>query len=403
MSYVVIQNADTGLWDVVNTTTDETVASGITNQAIAQETANSLAQAETATANTSTYGIPGQTIYDDGSSIQTFDDGSTIITDNEGTVSSTPSIPDPIETSPNTSGFLSQVGGFISRSASSAVDYARNIGPNLLNGVGSTASLLNPNLGRLAASGLNLGGSNTGGRTGDPTVNINTIAGTPKEKDWRIRISLPSQSPLLASPIFGKNTLIDKTNGVIFPYIPTVTITHNARYQEQALTHSNYKNYFYEGSDVAAITIAGEFTVQNVTEGQYLLDAIYFFRTCTKMFFGTQEKTDTAGNPPPIVFLDGYGQYYLPHVSCVITSFQHTMPDNVDYLEIPTNTGTTNNPNQNPTSSTGTVRLPTSSQLQVTLQPVYSRRNVYDNFSLNKFASGALLGNPGSKDTAGFL
>ena len=338
-----------------------------------------------------------EVIYEDGSSIQTFEDGSTIVTDSNGKLTSTPSLPDPVQASPNTSSFIEKAATFATDSASSAVDYVKKNGPGAL---GSVASLLNPNLGRLVAAGLNKGGGSTSSLLSNPTVNINTQAGTAKAMDWRVRISLPSKSPLLTSTP-GPGSIISRTNGVIFPYTPTITIVHNARYQEQALTHSNYKNYFYEGSDVGAITIAGDFTVQTVDDGQYLLGAIYFFRTCTKMFFGGTDKN--AGNPPPIVYLDGYGQNYLPHVSCVITSFQHTMPDGVDYLEIPTNFGTTSSPGKNPTSNFGTVRLPTSSQLSVTLQPVYSRKNVYDNFTLDKFASGALLGSSGNSDTAGFL
>jgi hypothetical protein len=180
----------------------------------------------------------------------------------------------------------------------------------------------------------------------------------------------------------------------MFPYTPTVTVAHNARYQEQALTHSNYKNYFYEGSDVSAITIAGEFTVQNVQEGRYLLAAIYFLRSCTKMFFGTD---DIAGNPPPIVYLNGYGRLYLPGVSCVVTNFNHIMPSEVDYLEIPYADKGLEGYGQPPEI----VRLPTTSTLSVTLQPVYSRSNIHNNMNLAAFGKGYLLYN--RDGGAGFL
>ena len=65
--------------------------------------------------------------------------------------------------------------------------------------------------------------------------------------------------------------------------------------------------------------------------------------------------------------------------------------------------GTVTSPNKNAVPSTGTVRLPTASQLQVTLQPVYSRAATYNRFTLGQFAQGALLGSSGGRDTAGFI
>jgi len=210
------------------------------------------------------------------------------------------------------------------------------------------------------------------------------------EQDWRVRISWPDAIVnQLGNPLFAP---LQKTDGVIFPYTPAISVTHNARYSEQALTHSNYKNYFYEGSDVASISITGDFTVQTLEEGQYLLACIYFFRSSTKMFVGNDA---LQGNPPPLVYLNGYGDYYFPNVSCVITSFQHTMPADVDYVDIPFS----NNPTEVVSTSTGkSVRLPTSSQLTVTLQPVYSRTNMFNNFTLTDFAAGKML-----KGNGGFI
>ena len=206
----------------------------------------------------------------------------------------------------------------------------------------------------------------------------------PMEEDWRVRISV---QPAIQN-IFYTYPLVP-TNGVIFPYTPAVTINHVARYGTSQLTHSNYTSYFYEGSEVQNITINGEFTVQNIAEGQYLIAVIQFFRSCTKMFYGASA---LAGTPPPMVFLDGYGGTYLPHVPCVITQFSHTMPADVDYVNIPVvNLG-----------GLATTRLPTNSTLAITLQPVYSRNNVSRNFTVEQFAQGAYL-NTNSKTSGGFI
>jgi len=235
-----------------------------------------------------------------------------------------------------------------------------------------------------------VGGYPVSARTATPNVQFTQNAA--EYKDWRVRLSVADPSAFytagtVQTPVFAQ------TQGVIFPYTPTVTVTHLARYSDQALTHSNYKSFFYDGSEVQAITISGEFTVQNLEEGQYLLGAIYFLRSATKMFFGNDPN---AGNPPPLVFLDGYGDFYFPHVSCVLTSFVHTMPDSVNYMEVPINPNTPASGSPATTTATNqVVRLPTTSTISVMLQPVYSRRNIKENFTLGKFARGELLTNRG--------
>jgi hypothetical protein len=148
---------------------------------------------------------------------------------------------------------------------------------------------------------------------------------------------------------------------------------------------------------VAAITITGNFTIQSMDEGQYLLATIYFFRSLTKMFFGA-DTYPAAGNPPPLVYLNGYGQYILPNVPCVVTQFQHVMPTDVDYMNVvdpAVTSGGYYNPQITDTTLQST-RLPTTSSLSVTLQPVYSRAAQSQGFSLVDFSRGALVNPPGS-------
>lgn len=224
-----------------------------------------------------------------------------------------------------------------------------------------------------------------------PTVKSTSATGIENPThDWRVKISLPTGSGISYGDDNPFLSILSRTRGVVFPYTPNITVTHNARYQEQALTHSNYKNYFYEGSDVSAINIVGDFTVQNKDDALYLLAAIYFFRSCTKMFFGGEN----AGNPPPIVNLSGYGDYYFPNVSCVVTSFQHTMPADVDYIEVAYTQGSSTKTAVPGTASSPTqqiARVPTVSQINVTVQPIYSRKNIANNMSLSKFSQGGLL------------
>lgn len=309
----------------------------------------------------------------------------------------------------------------------------------------SVFSLLDPTSSRLSISGLFPGGSNSTGKR-SPRVGFTASPGvgsTIEEEDWRVRISLADKANILYRDTTGENQLLTpltKTNGVIFPYTPSISVQHLANYQTATLTHSNYPAHFYNYSEVSDITISGEFTVQSESEGQYLMAVIYFFRSATKMFFG-QGADNLIGNPPPMVFLDGYGSHYFPHVPCVISNFTHTLPNEVDYLQVPITTTTLEevavdptdvmnsvNPAENrgvnsvdvmpsifSTSAaeggsagggvsgkigqtrmqyktvTTSTRLPTSSQVSITLKPVYSRKNLHERFDHSKFASGRLL------------
>lgn len=243
--------------------------------------------------------------------------------------------------------------------------------------------------------------------------------------DWRVRISINPNSKILywdpnaVPPVAGLVAPLKNTDGFIFPYVPSVTVSHSATYSTVPLTHSNYAQYFYESSQVTAISISGDFTVQNTEEGKYFLAGLYYFRALTKMFYGFSG--NYQGSPPPIVYLDGYGQHYLPHVPCVITNFSHTMPSDVDYIEVatPQSVKQKTESNRTPggtmgsitlpavarTSATGSEittqevlsafnRVPTSSTFSLTLQPIYSRTQAV-NFDYSQFARGALISENG--------
>ena len=310
---------------------------------------------------------------------------------------------------------------------------------------GATAfDLLNPANARRSKSGFpGVGGMSALGKL-IPNFGIGGSPGggasAAGEDDWRVRLSLADSASIFYKDTSTQNSIMApliETNGVIWPYTPQITVSHVANYSTAVLTHSNYSAHFYNNSDVNDITVSGEFTVQSVEEGQYLMAAIYFLRASTKMFFG---QGTNVGNPPPILFLDGYGSHYFPHVPCVITNFTHNLSNDVDYLQVPiTQTSledvtltAPDNPNggggpslydygtgdlkavsfapvfgskkatstQKFTSIVSTTRVPTASTVSVTLRPVYSRKNLHDRFNLNDFAQGKLIG---TKNFGGFL
>jgi hypothetical protein len=271
-------------------------------------------------------------------------------------------------------------------------------GSSSLAGISSSlGGLIDPSKARLAVSGLAsrlVGPTTKKSQTTATWLGQNgkngQIGPTGDNTDWRVTVSLANGLDSLYQ--WSDNNMLApllETSGVVFPITPMIQTTHNAKYSTTSLTHSNYAMQFYEGSEVAAININGEFPIQNIEEGQYLLAVIYFFRAATKMYWGGTDIN--AGAPPPMLYLNGYGQYYFPNVPCVLTSFMHTLPDDKDYIEIPSLVGGTS------------TRLPTQSTIQIILQPIYSRASVAQ-FDLEDFANGNMVtGANGTNLNGGFI
>lgn len=254
--------------------------------------------------------------------------------------------------------------------------------------------------------------------------------------DWRVRIRLaPSANYLYKAKNPGIMSPLVASDGVIFPYLPTVQTRYEATYDRRDLTHSNYRGYFYKNSSVGEISVNGTFTAQDTWEAQYLLAVIHFFRSATKMFYG---KDEFRGAPPPLVMLSGFGEYQFNGHPCLISNFNYTLPNGVDYIRVnPNNQGQNLVINRNQVSSspastietawrrisglvnlaTGgkvdagaqsglqdlgyvtqtvsgtsqTTYVPTKMEIQITLLPVQTRSQVSQQFSLKEFANGNLL------------
>jgi len=242
--------------------------------------------------------------------------------------------------------------------------------------------------------------------------------------DWRVRLRLAPQSKYLYNaPQPGILQPLTVTDGVIFPYTPTIQTVYRANYNQYDLTHSNFRGYFYQNSTVDPITVTGQFTAQDTAEANYLLAVIHFFRTATKMFYGQDAE---RGAPPPLVYLTGLGEFQFNEHSCLIQSFNYTLPSDVDYIRAgsPGNIGTnltTNRSrqsvatngvfgslnrlaaaflskgaeNRSPAPATlGTNRptyVPTKMEISITLLPIQSRNQVSKQFSVKEFANGNLI------------
>ena len=256
-------------------------------------------------------------------------------------------------------------------------------------------------------------------------------------EDWRVRLSLaPSAYYLYQAENPGILEPLVATNGVIFPYTPSINTSYKANYENAEVTHSNYKMHFYKNSSVEDVTITAEFTAQDTVEANYLLAVIHFFKSATKMFYG-KDTEPVAGTPPPLLYLSGYGKYQFDNHPLLLTSFQYNLPNDVDYIRagtgqtwsatsiglmkgsgaaggaapknpitsfinkifrldgngLPPNgvKPTPSNVNTPSLGANNVTYVPTKIQITLNLLPVVSRRDISQNFSLEKYATGELL------------
>ena len=211
-----------------------------------------------------------------------------------------------------------------------------------------------------------------------------------EEKDWRLRLSLPGTFRKNAQNPSDLLAPLNKTNGLVFPFTPTVLVSQSANYQSIQPVHTNYPYYSYQNSQVDQMTITADFFVQNAAEARYWVACIHYLRSVTKMNFGVDED---AGQPPPVVRLNGYGDFVFNNVPVIINSFQFDMPKDVDYIS--TAVGAVTPPATDfDTGSTPTGWAPATSIVTVAVTPQYSRTK-QSQFSLNDFIKDGYIGKGG--------
>jgi len=222
-------------------------------------------------------------------------------------------------------------------------------------------------------------------------------------EDWRVSLSCaPGADYLYKDEGNAVLAPLRETSGCVWPYTPNITMTYSADYAKDHPTHSNYPIHTYKNSQVSTIGITGDFTAQTPQEAKYLLACMMFLRASTKMFWGNDPN---AGQPPPILYLNGYGTHFFPNVPVVVTNYTANLPDDVDYIEAyVTDTRVQQNEFSSETSKTGKVltRIPASINMAVTVEPVYSRIKVAEEFTFEKFARGQLIGGTG-RGKGGFI
>jgi len=251
---------------------------------------------------------------------------------------------------------INNIGSEVASAPTNIVERATQ---NVINDVAQT------NLGRvLSMAGILPGGNAASGSFAFGAWDTGGAA------DWRVKLSLPTSAEYQDSNLLNP---LKETGGFVFPYTPTVYIQHSAAYNTVHPTHSNYPFPVYTNSSVDQFTISGEFTVENSREAEYWIGAVHYLKSVTKMAYG---ESPNNGAPPPVVKLNGYGDYVFNDVPVVITNFTVNLEQDVDYIQAPIG----------PDGSWAPAR----STITVTLMPAYSRDKV-NKFSLEAFVNGKYI------------
>jgi hypothetical protein len=268
-------------------------------------------------------------IFDDGSTLQTFDNGSTLATASDGTISSSPPPEDP--TQPYTGGTDVTNAGVVNNSNSSPNNDSSNDGGVITRSI-------------FPKGGVSASASSAGveAKWSDAT-------------DVRAILRVPSS---YLSNITDPAGVLQPFGGIVFPYTPTISFSHDVTYASVNPTHSNYTQYFYKNSAVSTISVSAKFTVQNENDAAILVGVITLLRALTKMKFGPD--TD-AGAPPPVCRFNAYGNFMLSNVPVTVASFKHDLPDGVDYFQTDIH------------RPHGLNFVPMMSVITLTLNPTYSR------------------------------
>ena len=286
-------------------------------------------------------------------------------------------------------------GGFVDKVVESTKSTANTVVSGILDSAEDVARdklgiigdlIFGPDEGRLRNAGLNRGAEPDSVTAFTPSAGVDV--------DTRVKILTPANSTIRRF-IFSSSVMAPlrySDFGVIFPYQPNISVMYSAQYSMQQPVQTNYPFPNYESSTIQSIIVPGEFSASNIKEARYVLAAIHFFRTAIKSFYGQDAN---AGTPPPVLRLRGGGRYMFDNIPVVITDFNFVLPDDVDYIPVNTNDVPPNSTTL--TGSNSVTMVPTSTVMNITLQPLYSRSEISSKFSLKEFASGNLVssGNQG--------
>lgn len=219
------------------------------------------------------------------------------------------------------------------------------------------------------------------GAGGRPAKNIPAIV-QPQKTDIRVRLKAMGSDDASKKRVYGDSAdsqnilkILYETDGLLFPYTPTIQYSQDVDYQSISMVHTNMDLHAYSHTASVTLSVSGKFTIQNQREGIYALACVHFLRTISKMHFGDTDQL--AGTPPPVLIFDGYGKYMFNKLPVILKSFSCNFEDNVDYVDV--------------IGPKGIARLPSLFTISTSLIVQQTPDKMRTQFNLDKFRTGALM------------
>ncbi len=166
-----------------------------------------------------------------------------------------------------------------------------------------------------------------------------------------------------------------KTGGVVFPYSPTIQVSHQANYGTYDVAHSVYQANYWVNTRNPSISLTAQFASQTHDDAEYNAAALHFFKSMTKGEFG--RSSGNPGVPPPVLKFSAFGELNMKNVPVILTGFSYTLPEDIDYVSL----------TQNGIDVSVPALFLASIELQVQQRPV----NVRNTFNAGQYRDGSLL------------
>jgi hypothetical protein len=201
------------------------------------------------------------------------------------------------------------------------------------------------------------------------------------KQDTKVRLFAPrgKENAIYGYPDKFNNilTILHATQGIVFPYTPTITESQTAEYAQMQLVSSNQDYYSYKTTGSTKINITGDLIVETQYDAEYMLAVRHFMTVLTKSHFGKKD-TAKAGLPPPMMNLSGYGKYMYDHLPVIVAGYNFTFENDLDMIDVVDGQGYV-------------TKVPKKLTLVLDLTVQNTPRRLREEFNLDEFRTGELM------------
>jgi hypothetical protein len=162
------------------------------------------------------------------------------------------------------------------------------------------------------------------------------VTGSAAQANMKVRLGFKPGHPYAGYP--GIMRPLAATNGVLFPYRPSLTIGTRNYWGTTEPKQSLYGFPVPDRHEIAITITDAQMSAQSVEEADYIYASIQFFRAAMKPAFGS-EGSVPLGAPAPTIEMTAIGPHMIQSVGVILRDFDLQLMNDVDY--IPTSSGAT--------------------------------------------------------------